>query len=74
MFLIVEGQVKMILPSESGDEILLGVLDVFGELSVIDGRPRSATIVATEATETAVIERNAQGTTRFGMSTTQPRG
>ncbi len=61
MFLIVEGQVKMILPSEGGEEVLLGVLDAgdfFGDLSIIDGQPRSATIVATEPTETVVIRRD----------------
>lgn len=62
MFMILEGQVKIVLPSEGGDEALLGVLDqgdFFGELSLIDGRSRSATIVATEPTETLVLHRDA---------------
>ncbi|HZT08457.1 MAG TPA: Crp/Fnr family transcriptional regulator [Chloroflexota bacterium] len=61
MYLIVEGQVKIVLPSDTGDEALLGVLDVgdfFGELSLIDGQPRSATIVATEPTDTIVLHRD----------------
>ena len=60
MFLITEGQVKIVLPSDSGEEALLGVLDpgnFFGELSLLDGQPRSATIVATEPTETVVLRR-----------------
>lgn len=61
MFMILEGQVKIVLPSEGGEEALLGVLDrgdFFGELSLIDGRSRSATIVATELTETLVLHRD----------------
>lgn len=61
MYLITEGQVKVVLPSDSGDEALLEVLDpgdFFGELSLLDGQPRSATIVATEPTETVVLRRD----------------
>ena len=60
MFAIVDGQVKIVLPSDSGDEALLAVLDrgdIFGELSLIDGQPRSATVVAAEPTETLVLHR-----------------
>jgi len=60
LFMITQGQVKIILPSDSGEEALLGVLDegeFFGELSLIDEQPRSATIVATEPTETLVLRR-----------------
>lgn len=59
-YLILKGQVKIVLPSESGEEALLAVLDegdFFGELSLIDGLPRSATIVTTEPTETLVVQR-----------------
>ena len=55
-----EGQVKIVLPSDSGEEALLTVLnegDFFGELSLIDGQPRSATIVTTAPTETVVLHR-----------------
>src|SRR5581483_2399630 len=61
MYLIVDGQVRIVLPSEGGEEALLGVLDkgdFFGELSLIDGQPRSATIVASEQTETVVLHRD----------------
>jgi CRP/FNR family transcriptional regulator, cyclic AMP receptor protein len=61
MYVIAEGQVKIILPSDGGEEALLGVLDpgdFFGELSLIDGHPRSATIVATEPTDTIVLHRD----------------
>lgn len=62
MFLILQGQVKIISASESGDEALLAVVDageVFGELSLLDGQPRSASVVATEPTETLVLYREA---------------
>src|SRR5438034_11516331 len=62
LFAILQGQVKIVLPSESGEEALLAVLDegeFFGELSLIDGEPRSATIVASEPTETLVLHRDA---------------
>jgi CRP/FNR family transcriptional regulator/CRP/FNR family cyclic AMP-dependent transcriptional regulator len=61
MFLILEGQVKIVLPSEGGQEALLGVLDAgdcFGELSIIDAQPRSATIVATTPTVTLMVHRD----------------
>jgi CRP/FNR family transcriptional regulator, cyclic AMP receptor protein len=60
MFLILDGQVKIVLPSDEGEEALVGVLDAgecFGELSMIDGAPRSATVVAAVATETLMIQR-----------------
>ena len=61
MFIILSGQVKIVLPSDGGEEALLGQLDsgdFFGELSLIDGQPRSATIVASEPTETLVLHRD----------------
>jgi CRP/FNR family transcriptional regulator/CRP/FNR family cyclic AMP-dependent transcriptional regulator len=61
LYLILSGQVKIVLPSEGGEEAVLGVLDegeFFGELSLIDGRPRSATIMATQSTEALVLHRD----------------
>src|SRR3989442_1733682 len=51
LYVILNGQVKIVLPSEGEDEALLGVLeagDFFGELSLIDGQVRSASAVAAE--------------------------
>jgi CRP/FNR family transcriptional regulator, cyclic AMP receptor protein len=56
------GQVQIVLPSPGGEEVILGVLDAgacFGEMALLDGQPRSATIVATAPTETLVIGRDA---------------
>ncbi len=49
LFIIVGGEVKISLPSEAGDEAILVRLargDVFGELALLDGAPRSATATA----------------------------
>ena len=46
LFVIAKGQVKVSLVSEDGREVILSLLGpgaVFGELSLLDGKPRSAT-------------------------------
>ncbi|MGA9115589.1 MAG: SpoIIE family protein phosphatase [Bacteroidota bacterium] len=51
LYLIVRGRVKILKPLADGGERLLALLhegDFFGELELIDGRPRSATAVAAE--------------------------
>ena len=61
LFIIVSGEVKISLPSESGDEAILVRLqpgDVFGELALLDGAPRSATATALGAVETVVLPRD----------------
>ncbi len=62
LFVIVSGEVKIAVPSESGEEAILATLhegDVFGELALLDGAPRSATAAALVATETVVLPRGA---------------
>ncbi len=61
MYIILEGRVKVTLLSEEGDEFVLTDLnqgDFFGELSLIDGNPRSASVIAEEDSTFAVLERN----------------
>ena len=61
LFVIVSGEVKISLPSETGDEAILATLQpgaVFGELALLDGAPRSATASALSATETIVLPRD----------------
>ena len=61
LFVIVAGEVKISLPSETGDEAILATLragDVFGELALLDGAPRSATATTLSATETVVLPRD----------------
>jgi len=60
LFLIAKGQVKVSLVSEDGREVILSLLGpgaVFGELSLLDGKPRSANVVATEDTELLMLRR-----------------
>jgi CRP/FNR family transcriptional regulator, cyclic AMP receptor protein len=60
LFIVMSGAIKIMLPSDAGDEAILATLrpgDVFGELAVLDGAPRSATAVALEPTETLVLPR-----------------
>lgn len=60
LFVIVSGEVKISLPSETGDEAILATLrpgDVFGELALLDGAPRSASASALTAAETVILPR-----------------
>ena len=59
-FIIQKGRVKVSVSREGGREVilsLLGVGQVFGELSLLDGKPRSADVTATEATELIMLRR-----------------
>jgi CRP/FNR family transcriptional regulator, cyclic AMP receptor protein len=61
LYLIREGKVKVVLPG-AAEEVVLAILgdgDFFGELSICDGRPRSAGVVALESTSTYVLPREA---------------
>jgi CRP/FNR family transcriptional regulator/CRP/FNR family cyclic AMP-dependent transcriptional regulator len=60
LHIIGNGRVKIVLPAETGDEVVLAVLgpgDCFGELALLDGGPRSASVVAMESVETWVLGR-----------------
>jgi CRP/FNR family transcriptional regulator len=61
LFVILAGEVKISLPSETGDEAILATLrpgEVFGELALLDGAPRSASASALSATETVMMPRD----------------
>ncbi len=60
MFLILDGEVKVSLVSEEGKEIILSTLrkgDFFGEMSLLDGEPRSANVIALTDTELLELSR-----------------
>ena len=60
LFIIREGQVKVSIVSEEGREViltLLGAEAVFGELSLLDGKPRSANVIATQDTHLIMLRR-----------------
>lgn len=59
-FSIVSGKVKVILTDDEGKEYIVSILkplDFFGELALLDGEPRSASVVAQEKTEVLQIKR-----------------
>jgi len=59
-FLIVTGEVKVVLTAEDGREAILASLkegDFFGEMSLLDGEPRSATVRAVEESRLFTIRR-----------------
>jgi CRP-like cAMP-binding protein len=58
MFIVASGSLKVSVLSDEGKEISFVVLrqgDYFGELSMIDGRRRSATVTAIEKSELMVL-------------------
>jgi CRP/FNR family cyclic AMP-dependent transcriptional regulator len=59
--LIKEGQVKVTMISPEGKEIILSMLgpgDFFGEMSLLDNEPRSATVIAVEPLDVYTIWRS----------------
>jgi len=60
LFMIVTGKVKVSRSSSDGREVILTILsesDFFGEMAILDGLTRSATVTATEPTELFMIQR-----------------
>src|SRR5437764_15455622 len=60
LFVVGQGRVKVVLIGEDGREVILGVLGVgehFGELALIDDRPRSAHVIAMEDAHLLVLRR-----------------
>jgi CRP-like cAMP-binding protein len=58
---VVRGKVKICTYSADGKELVLNIIDrggVFGEIAVLDGRPRTADAVTLEETDLLVLERN----------------
>ncbi len=63
LFVLARGRVKVVLYGESGREIILRVFrrpgDFFGEMSLLDGQPRSASVLAMEPSSLLVLSRDA---------------
>lgn len=60
LFVVRSGEVKVVLAGEDGRDVILNVLNVgdhFGELALIDGRPRSAHVIATQASSLLMLSR-----------------
>jgi len=61
LFVLLRGQVMVVGVDDEGREVLLNLLkpgDFFGELSLIDGRPRSADVVALTEGEVLLVRRS----------------
>lgn len=60
LYIVLSGRLKAILTDEDGGEIVLSIFEkgaFFGELSLLDGRGRSATITADTDSELAVLSK-----------------
>ena len=58
LYLLLKGSVKVTETSREGQPKILGILEegeIFGELAMLDGHPRSATVTTCEPSETASI-------------------
>lgn len=59
-FIVTKGKVKLSRVSEEGNEVVLTTLsesDFFGEMSLLNGSSRSATVIALEDSELLIIRR-----------------
>ena len=60
LYLVVSGQVKVVLIGEDGREVILSVLgegSFFGEMSLLDDEPRSAHVIAMEDSVVLALRR-----------------
>jgi CRP/FNR family cyclic AMP-dependent transcriptional regulator len=60
MMAVLSGAIRISVPSSQGKELVLAIIqsgDVFGELSVLDGKERSADAVAESASALAILDR-----------------
>lgn len=61
LYIIKTGQVKITTYSSEGEEVILSILtenEFFGELSLLDGKPRSANVTAIETTQVLVLQQH----------------
>lgn len=59
LYIIVEGQVRVVREVAGREEILnyLGPGEFFGEMALLDGKPRSATVLTEEDTQCLILSR-----------------
>src|SRR5258708_26070913 len=61
MQIILSGTVQTYVTDDEGNKIIVGELgkgEMFGELSLLDNQPRSASAIATEPTKTFIIDQD----------------
>lgn len=60
LYAVIEGLVKIVFASERGDEMVLNIMgaeEIFGELALLDGSPRSASVVAVQTSSIFALPR-----------------
>lgn len=60
-YVVLSGKVKIVVNADDGREHILGMLgpnDFFGEMSLIDGEPRSASAIAVEDSRLLMVSRD----------------
>ncbi len=60
LFVIIKGEVKVVRIGDDGREVILSILgpsDIFGEMALLDGETRSASVIALEQAELFMIHR-----------------
>jgi CRP-like cAMP-binding protein len=61
LYVLARGKVKVVLYGESGREIILSIFkspgDFFGEMSLLDDEPRSASVIAVDPSRLLVVSR-----------------
>jgi CRP/FNR family transcriptional regulator/CRP/FNR family cyclic AMP-dependent transcriptional regulator len=60
-FVVAKGKVKVVLYSTDGREVIFSLMkdgDFFGEMSLLDGKPRSATVIAQGDVSLLTLERD----------------
>jgi CRP-like cAMP-binding protein len=60
LYAVTAGQFKAVTTAEDGREIVLRLFDpgsVFGEIALLDGKPRTATMIAAKRSKLAAIDR-----------------
>lgn len=61
LYIVISGRLKAVLEGVHGNEIVISQFEkgsFFGEFSLLDGKGRSATIVADDASEIAILKRD----------------
>lgn len=70
LYIILSGRVKVHTATLNGDEVILDIKsvgDFFGEMSLLDGQPRSADVSTLEPTELALLDGEALRETIVGQ-------
>lgn len=61
LYMVLKGAVKVVEASPEGAEKILDILgagEIFGEIAMLDGHPRSASVITCEPSELACLSRN----------------